>query len=183
MIESLASPEVVAALVTAVGGIVCALIKFWPKRSSHDEPALASTMAMPVQNGEALSANLSATIPSTALGYRQIAAAIDTAPPFQRDGIHQTFVGLQVKWLARLQSISRIGKGILASVNLVENDALVFCDVRPEDCVGIECAQEGSLVIVIGQIKRISTYEGALENCKITIATQGEGFQSKATNF
>jgi hypothetical protein len=101
--------------------------------------------------------------------HKEIADAIEGAPPFHRDKIKDSYDGLSVEWQLRLSSVSHLRDDVWIWGNIFDkNDenCSVCCESTPEDTKVFISAQEGWTFTVIGRIERISRYEVKLIECK-----------------
>ena len=104
----------------------------------------------------------------TEITIAEIVENVESVPPFQRDAIHQHYVGMRVRWSGKLSSVSRIGAELMqVSVHFLEGNTLGFCSASPASVKGIVHAAEGTLVEVTGTIKDVMKYEVALEDCEV----------------
>jgi hypothetical protein len=101
------------------------------------------------------------------MAHRQISEAIEAVPPYHQDGIHDSFVGKQVLWQARLRSFTRLHDKVSLVVDLTGEDSYAFCYARLEDCEGLDLAPTGTFVEVVGVIEQLNRWETTLKDCKI----------------
>jgi hypothetical protein len=103
------------------------------------------------------------------LTHLQITDAIDKTMPYHRQQVHDGFVGQSVSWKVLLSSISPHGDSVIVTTSVPEGSGLLFCRSRREDCDHLMVAEEGTPLIVTGEIETISRYEFTLECCKYRI--------------
>lgn len=106
----------------------------------------------------------------TNLSHQQIVDAIFAVPPFQRDNIEASFLGVYVTWRGDLNSASRVGDTALVWLRGITKSGLVHCSAAIPDCDVLLITPEGTAITVTGKIKRISEYDAALEDCKFEIS-------------
>ncbi len=104
--------------------------------------------------------------------FQDIAEAIDSAPPLQRDHVAATFKGLRVEWDTYFKSGKllengnirlRLGTEQRGSYNTVK------CEVLAADYRELGILPEGSKVRVFGEIESASKYDIELKDVRLHI--------------
>jgi hypothetical protein len=112
--------------------------------------------------------------------YAELLKSIESVPPFQRDGVHNSFVGLRVSWHVKLWTISRFEKLWMVTARSPHKGPLYICDSSPEACAHLVTAPENTEMIVSGRIKSISAAEVELSDCTFDV---GSNLKSEARQF
>lgn len=151
--------------------------KLNPKAAEQHAPQLVVQLA---QNGVGPTVDNSSSIhlaPATIervspLTFQDIAEAIDSAPPLQRDHVAKNFKGLRVEWDTYFKSGKssedgtirlRLGTEQRGSYNTV------ICEVAGADYRELGVLPEGSKIRVFGEIESASRYDIELKDVRLHI--------------
>jgi hypothetical protein len=102
---------------------------------------------------------------------QKITEAIDSAPPLQQNDIAKNYIGLHVRWEARLFSAEK-GKNDLVRLTLDFSDKtseLVTCSVQLSEYRELGILPKGASITVIGKIKEVKRNQVSLEGVQLLI--------------
>jgi hypothetical protein len=102
---------------------------------------------------------------------QKITEAIDSAPPLQQNDIAKNYIGLHVRWEARLFSAEK-GKNDLVRLTLDFSDKtseLVTCSVQLSEYRELGILPKGASITVIGKIKEVKRNPVSLEGVQLLI--------------
>jgi hypothetical protein len=111
--------------------------------------------------------------PITDLTHKEICDAIEAAPPFHQDKIHESFIGKRVTWQSKLGHISHFKDSTKIYADIPNEDGMLICKSSPENSEVFISATTGTDFKVTGEIKRISRYDVELENCTYQMLKRG----------
>lgn len=94
----------------------------------------------------------------TDITHAQMMAHIMRVPPAQRDSIEKHYIGLRVRWLVSLDSVSRIGENdVMIHARLVSGRTVVECNGLPSDVECLLHVPEGGEFYVEGTLHLIGS--------------------------
>lgn len=129
-----------------------------PPRPAPPIPAATASPARPIRREQISDVEI-----------MDIVTAVEAVKPMHRDAVHANYVGLRVRWLGTLRDINRgAGTTLHVTVDFREGQTLGFCRADANEVTGLEHADEGTPVEVIGTINEVlMKYEVTLEDCVI----------------
>jgi hypothetical protein len=104
--------------------------------------------------------------------FDEIRAAIQAAPPLQRDSVAERYVGLRIEWDAYFKSGSKKNGGLLR-LRLTTSDKFaadtIYCEVAQDDYRELAILPAGSKIRVSGEITKASSWQVDLKNVRLHI--------------
>jgi len=109
----------------------------------------------------------------TDLTHKEICDAIEAAPPFHQDKIHESFIGKRVTWQSKLVSISHFANSTAVYADIPNGAGMLLCYSIHENSEVFISALGGTRFKVTGEIKKISRYDVELNNCTYEMLKTG----------
>lgn len=110
--------------------------------------------------------------PITDLTHKEICDAIEAAPPFHQDKIHDSFKGKHITWEAKLDKITHYKESTTIFAEMPSGVSLM-CDSDLDNSEVFISAATGTNFIVTGKITKIGRHYVHLENCTYKTLKKG----------
>jgi len=108
------------------------------------------------------------TTHNTTLTHAEISRTIESAPPFHRDSIHDSFVGQTVSWTATLGRISSY-REVATVYGTLPGHCIASFKSPLENAKIFIASPEGTSFRVTGKIEYVDKYSAELSDCEFSI--------------
>lgn len=173
------SDTVIAAIITTMGGLLAALLVHYlsNKKRTRPEPPVSTSHPKPsleIIKHDNVKLPPERFLPSPSLlKHSDIVKAIESQPPFQRDKVHESFIGSRVRWNTKLTSISHYGDSVSVLAEIPDGEpGCLFCITDQSKAQVFNLLPEGTPFSVTGTIKQISKYEVDLTDCSFDLLNE-----------
>ena len=109
----------------------------------------------------------------TDLTHREVCDAIETAPPFHQDKIHESFIGKRITWQSKLRQIAHRKDSTIICADIPDGIGMLLCKSSPENGEVFISTAKGTSFKVTGEIIKISRNDVELDNCTFQVLKPG----------